>query len=78
MTARTARRRGARRFRFRKREVCIAIFGPTVLAVGPDRTRNLLEVIGLERADDRLVAIDAMPIRSAFHDLHPQGNHDDG
>jgi hypothetical protein len=50
---------------------------PKVLAIGPDRAGNLLEVIVLE-LDDDLLAIHAMPLRPAFHDLLPQGGDDDG
>ena len=51
---------------------------PKVLAIGPDRAGNLLEVIMLELAGDELLAIHAMPLRSAFHDLLPQGGDNDG
>ena len=51
---------------------------PKVLAIGPDRAGNLLEVIMLELAGDELLAIHAMPLRSAFHDLLPEGGDDDG
>jgi hypothetical protein len=47
-----------------------------VLAIGPDRAGNLLEVIVLELAGDRLLAIHAMALRSAFYDLLPQGDED--
>jgi hypothetical protein len=47
---------------------------PKVLAIGPDRAGNLLEVIVLELADDQLLAIHAMPLRRAFHDLLPRGD----
>ncbi|MDZ4826633.1 MAG: hypothetical protein SGJ13_09250 [Actinomycetota bacterium] len=50
---------------------------PRVLAIGPDRAGNMLEVIVLELADDRMLAIHAMPPRPAFHDLLPSGD-DDG
>lgn len=46
---------------------------PKVLAIGPDRAGNLLEVILLELADDRLLAIHAMALRPTFHDLLPPG-----
>ena len=49
-----------------------------VLAIGPDRAGNLLEVIILELARDELLAIHAMPLRSAFYDLLPKGGDDDG
>jgi hypothetical protein len=51
---------------------------PKVLAIGPDRAGNLIEVIMLELAGDRLLAIHAMPLRPAFHDLLPQGDDDNG
>jgi hypothetical protein len=51
---------------------------PKVLAIGPDRAGNLLEVIMLELAGDELLAIHAMPLRSAFRDLLPQGGDNDG
>lgn len=46
---------------------------PKALVVGPDRAGNLLEVIILELADDRLLAIHAMPLRRSFYDLLPEG-----
>jgi hypothetical protein len=51
---------------------------PKALAVGPDRAGNLLEVIVLELAADRLLAIHAMPLRPAFRDLlrEGRGEHD--
>jgi hypothetical protein len=49
---------------------------PKMLAIGPDRAGNLLEVIMLELADDQLLAIHAMSLRPVFYDLLPQG--DDG
>ena len=51
---------------------------PKVLAIGPDRAGNLLEVIMLELAADELLAIHAMPLRSAFRDLLPREGDDDG
>jgi hypothetical protein len=51
---------------------------PKVLAIGPDRAGNLLEVILLDLAADELLAIHAMPLRPAFHDLLPQGGDNDG
>jgi len=51
---------------------------PKVLAIGPDRAGNLLEVIMLELADDRMLAIHAMALRPAFYDLLPQGDDDNG
>jgi hypothetical protein len=44
---------------------------PKVLAIGPDRAGNLLEVIVLELADARLLAIHAMSLRPILHDLLP-------
>jgi hypothetical protein len=49
---------------------------PKLLAVGPDRAGNLLEVIMLVLADDRFLAIHTMPLRQKYHDLLP-GNSDD-
>jgi hypothetical protein len=51
---------------------------PKVLAIGLDRTGNLLEVIVLDLAGDRMLAIHAMPLRPAFHDLlrEGRGEHD--
>jgi hypothetical protein len=49
---------------------------PKVLVIGPDAAGNLLEVIILELADDRTLAIHAMPLRPAFHELLP-GQDDD-
>ena len=43
---------------------------PKILAVGPG---NMLEVMVLELADGRLMAIHAMPLRLAFYDLLPRG-----
>jgi hypothetical protein len=50
---------------------------PKVLVIGPDRSERLLEVILLDLADDRLLAIHAMGLRPAFHDLLPHGEVDD-
>ena len=50
---------------------------PKVLAIGPDLAGNLLEVIVLELADDRLMAIHAMPLRPTFHDLLPTAEEPD-
>lgn len=49
---------------------------PKVLVIGPDAAGNLLEVIVLELADDRTLAIHAMPLRPTFHALLP-GQHDE-
>lgn len=44
---------------------------PKVLAIGPDRAGNLLEVIWLELANDAQLVIHAMPLRPTFYDLLP-------
>lgn len=49
---------------------------PKVLAIGPDRAGNLLEIILLEFADDRWLVIHAMALRRSFHDLLPRGTAD--
>lgn len=49
---------------------------PKVLAIGPDRAGNLLEVIWLELADNVNLAIHAMPLRPTFYDLLPQTRED--
>jgi hypothetical protein len=46
---------------------------PKLLVVGPDPAGNLLEVIVLELADDRHMAIHAMPLRPTYYDLLPRG-----
>lgn len=51
---------------------------PKQLAIGPDCAGKLLEVIVLVLGDDRLLAIHAMPLRPAFHDLLPPGEDLDG
>jgi hypothetical protein len=51
---------------------------PTQLAIGPDEAGNMLEVIVLLLADDRLLAIHAMPLRPTFYDLLPSGGDFDG
>ena len=51
---------------------------PKELAIGPDLAGNLLEVIVLVLAEDRLLAIHAMPLRPSFHDLLPRGENIDG
>lgn len=50
---------------------------PKLLAIGPDLAGRLLEVIVLELADDRFMAIHAMPVRPAFHDLLPNAEDSD-
>jgi hypothetical protein len=47
---------------------------PRQLAIGPDVAGNLLEVIVVVLANERLMAIHAMPLRQAFHDLLPRGD----
>lgn len=49
---------------------------PKLLAIGPDRVGNVLEVIVLDLADDRLLAIHAMRLRATFYDLLPEGDAD--
>jgi hypothetical protein len=49
---------------------------PKVLAIGPDRAGNLLEVIWLELADNVDLVIHAMPLRPTFYDLLPQTRED--
>lgn len=44
---------------------------PKVLAIGPDRAANLLEVIWIELEDERQLVTHAMPLRRAFFDLLP-------
>jgi hypothetical protein len=50
---------------------------PKVLAIGPDRAGNLLEVIWLELADDAKLVIHAMRLRAAFYDLVPTRHGED-
>ena len=49
---------------------------PKVLCVGPDRSGNLIEVIWLELADERILVIHAMALRATFSDLLPRGGAD--
>jgi hypothetical protein len=51
---------------------------PKLLIIGPDRAGNLLEVIVLTLAADRMLAIHAMPLRRRYFDLLPEGGRDDG
>lgn len=51
---------------------------PKQLAIGPDHASNFLEVIVLILADERLLAIHAMPLRPIFYDLLPSGGDSDG
>lgn len=46
---------------------------PRVLAIGPDRAGNLLEIIWLELDHGREIVIHAMGLRPTFHDLLPRG-----
>lgn len=46
---------------------------PRVLAIGPDPAGNLLEVVWLELADDRMMVIHAMPLRALLYGLLPDG-----
>ena len=48
---------------------------PSLLAIGPDRSGNLLEIIVLELADE-LLAIHAMALRKRYRRLLP-GESDD-
>jgi hypothetical protein len=50
---------------------------PKVLVIGPDSAGNLLEVILLQLADGRLMAIHAMPLRPIYHELLPGGHDND-
>lgn len=49
---------------------------PKLLAIGPDRAGNLLEVVVLALAADRLLVIHAMPLRRKYRSLLP-GHRDD-
>lgn len=49
---------------------------PKALVIGPDRAGNLLEVVVLTLAGDKLLVIHAMPLRRKYRDLLP-GHHDD-
>jgi hypothetical protein len=50
---------------------------PRVLAIGPDLAGNLLEIVWLELAADRMLVIHAMPLRAEFHALLPKEPDDD-
>lgn len=50
---------------------------PKQLAIGPDHAGNLVEVIVLLLADERLLAIHAMRLRPKFYDLLPSGEDSD-
>ena len=47
---------------------------PKVLVIGPDGAGNLLEVIMIELAEQRMLAIHAMPLRPAFFPLLADGD----
>jgi hypothetical protein len=47
-----------------------------VLAIGPDRTGNLLEIVWLELADGVELVIHAMSLRPSFYDLLPKPHED--
>ncbi len=51
---------------------------PKLLVIGPDRAGNLLEVVMLSLAGDRLLVIRSMPLRRAYYDLLPEGGDADG
>lgn len=51
---------------------------PTQLAIGPDNAGNLLDVIVLLLADDRVLAIHAMPLRPTLYELLPSGGDSNG
>jgi hypothetical protein len=42
-----------------------------LLVIGSDRAGNMLELIVLDLADERLLAIHAMPLRPQFYELLP-------
>jgi hypothetical protein len=44
---------------------------PKLLVIGSDRAGNMLELIVLDLADERLLVIHAMPLRPQFHELLP-------
>ncbi len=46
---------------------------PKLLLLGPDRAGNVLEVIILLLADDRSLAVHAMPVRKTYIALLPRG-----
>ena len=49
---------------------------PRVLAIGPDRAGNLLEIIWLEFENGPPIVIHAMALRRAFYSLLPTGEDD--
>lgn len=46
---------------------------PKLLVIGPDTAGNLLEVVVLILAQERQLAIHAMPLRRAYYDLLSKG-----
>lgn len=51
---------------------------PKLLVIGPDRAGNMLQLIILTLAADRMLAIHAMPLREKYFDLLPRGGNQDG
>jgi len=51
---------------------------PKILVIGPDRAGKLLEVMVLELADERFLAIHAMPLRPSLHHVLPQAENPNG
>jgi len=49
---------------------------PKVLAIGPDRAGNLLEVIWVDLADNVSLVIHAMHLRPTFYELLPRSEED--
>ena len=46
---------------------------PRVLAIGPDRAGNLLEIIWLDASEEDQLVIHAMKLRPTFYELLPGG-----
>jgi hypothetical protein len=44
---------------------------PRLLVIGSDRAGNMVELIVLDLADERLLVIHAMPLRHQFYELLP-------
>jgi hypothetical protein len=51
---------------------------PKLFVIGPDHAGNLLEVVMLTLAGDRLLVIHAMRLQRRYYELLPEGGHDDG
>lgn len=49
---------------------------PKVLAIGPDRAGNMLEVIWIELAGNVSLVIHAMPLCPTFYELLPRSEED--